>query len=157
VRVGYLALIIVALTAPGERDAGDAILGRWLTSEKDARIEIFKSDGKYCGKIAWAKVAVYPKGDSEAGKPKHDRNNPDATKREQPLIGLTLLNNFEYAGENSWTRGSLYNPESGKTYKARLSLSKEGALNVRGYLGVSLLGETTVWTRYNEPNKAGEN
>ncbi|MCX5768832.1 MAG: DUF2147 domain-containing protein [Candidatus Hydrogenedentes bacterium] len=146
--------ILLGMVAHADGTEANAIVGQWFTSEKDARIEIFKVNGKYNGKIVWTKEPTYPEDDPESGKPTHDRENPDVTKRGQPLLGLTLLANFEYAGGNSWTHGTLYNPEDGNTYKTRLSLTPEGTLKVRGYLGISLLGRTVVWTRYEEPVKA---
>jgi hypothetical protein len=95
----------------------------------------------------------YPKDDPEAGKPKHDRKNPDVAKRDQPMIGLRLLADFEYTGDNSWKHGTIYNPEKGKTYRANLSLAKDSSLKIHGYVGISLLGETTVWTRCDESAK----
>jgi uncharacterized protein (DUF2147 family) len=148
------ALVFLGMTAHAAGTEADAIVGQWFTSEKDARIEIFEVNGKYDGKIVWEKNSIYPAGDPECGKPKHDRENPDVAKRGQPLLGLTLLTGFEYAGGNSWTHGTLYNPEDGNTYKTRLSLTPEGTLKVRGYLGISLIGKTVVWTRYEEPVKA---
>lgn len=146
-------LVLVGKVVCGAEEGGDVIVGQWLTDEKDARIEIFKVDGKYSGKIVWVKDAVYARDDPEAGKPVHDRENPDPAKRDRSMIGLNLLDGFQYAGDKSWTKGTLYNPRNGKTYHANLTLSKDGALKVRGYVGVSLLGETTVWTRFEEPAK----
>jgi len=149
-----VALVLMGRVVYGGAEEGDAIVGQWLTSEKDARIEIFRTDGKYDGKIVWLKDPTYPKEDLEAGKPVHDRKNPDITKRDQPILGSTLLSNFEYVGDNHWKNGTIYNAENGKTYKAHLSLAKDGSLKVRGYWGISLLGETTIWTRFDDPAKA---
>ncbi len=143
-------LVIVTLLAGAARGAGDnadAVVGEWLTQRGDARIEIFKADGKYAGKVVWVAEPTYPEGDAEAGRPVHDRKNPDAAKRDRPMIGLTLLADFEYAGDDSWRHGTIYNPENGKTYRANLALAKDGSLKVRGFVGISLLGETTTWTR----------
>lgn len=147
------AAVLLGPLAHGDGTEADAICGQWFTSGQDARIEIFKVNGKYHGKVAWEKQSTYPEGDPEFGKTKHDRKNPDVTKRDQPLLGLTLLADFEYAGGNSWNHGTLYNPEDGNTYKTKLALTPEGTLKVRGYLGISLLGRTVVWTRCEEPVK----
>lgn len=149
-----VAPVLLGMVAHGDGTEADAIVGQWFTSEKDARIEIFRVNGRYNGKVVWEKESTYPEGDPESGKPTHDRKNPDVTKRGQPLLGLTLLADFEYAGGNSWTHGAVYNPEDGNTYRTRLSLTPEGTLKVRGYLGISLIGRTVVWTRYEEPVKA---
>jgi uncharacterized protein (DUF2147 family) len=135
-------------------DDADAIVDQWVTEKGEARFEIFKANGKYNGKIVWLKEPTYPAGDEEAGKPVRDRKNPDTSKRDRPIVGLQLLNDFTYAGRNTYTNGTIYNADDGKTYKARLTLKSPDKLHVRGYVGISLLGGTTVWTRYEKPKES---
>ena len=147
--LGVLVLHLVSYAA----DEADAIVGQWVTAKGEARFNIFKANGKYNGKIVWLKEPTYPATDEEAGKPIRDRNNPDKSKRDRPIIGLQLLNGFTYAGRNTWTNGTIYHAAEGNTYKARLTLKDPKKLHVRGYVGFSLLGVTTVWTRYEEPQE----
>jgi uncharacterized protein (DUF2147 family) len=121
--------------------------------EEKARIEIKEVKGKYEGRIVWLKEPTYPEGDKDAGKPKQDRNNPDSAKRNKPILGLRILKGFVASGANTWTRGTIYDPENGKTYKCKITLVNPNTLNVRGYIGISLVGRTNVWTRYHEPEK----
>lgn len=155
VQAKWFILVAVAavVLAPTTRatDPADAILGQWVSQEGDARFEFYKADGKYCGKVVWLKEPVYSAKDKEAGKPVRDRENPDESKRNEPLVGLTILKDFKYKGNNTWGEGSIYNPDNGKTYSARLRLDGENKLKVRGYIGVSLIGGTTTWTRYQPP------
>jgi uncharacterized protein (DUF2147 family) len=51
-------------------------------------------------------------------------------------------------GDNKYKEGFIYNPENGKDYHANLTLDGADKLKVRGYIGVSLFGETEVWIRY---------
>ncbi|MFL6653094.1 MAG: DUF2147 domain-containing protein [Sulfurifustaceae bacterium] len=132
----------------------DAILGVWTTAEGKSRVEISKKDGQYQGKIIALKEPLYPTDANDkqyvagrAGQPKVDRNNPDEKLRERPIVGLDLLSGFRYDGDDVWSGGTIYDPESGKTYKCKLTLVSPNELKVRGYVGVSLLGRTTVWTR----------
>jgi len=152
----WMALILLGKVVFGAGEPGDAIVGQWLTSEKGARIEIYRAEGNYYGKIVWTKDPTYSANDPEAGQPVRDRNNPDVAKRDQPILGLVLLRDFEYTGDHSWRYGTIYNPKNGKSYKARLFLNQEGSLDVRGYVGVSFLGKTTVWTRYKQIEEAKE-
>lgn len=151
-----LCLLFLACGAIGAAwaDEADGIAGQWLTEDSDARFEIYKEGGKYCGKIVWLQEPVYPQDDAEAGRPTHDRKNPDPAKRDQPIVGLQLLKDFEYKGDNAWAGGTIYNPENGKLYRARLRLDGKDKLKVRGFIGISLIGETTVWTRYEQPAEA---
>ena len=127
----------------------DDILGVWNNQEKDAKIEIQKCGDKYCGKIVWLKVPNYPEGSVEGipGTPKVDRNNPDKALRKLPIIGLQIVHDFSYAGENNWTDGRVYDPKNGRTYSGKLTLVSPTQLNLRGFIGISLIGRTAVWTK----------
>lgn len=118
----------------------DAILGKWYNTEKDAQIEIFKEAGKYHGKIVWLKEPT------ENGKPKLDKNNTDPSKRNQAIMGMKLLHGFEFKGQ-SWEEGNIYDPKNGKTYSCIIKRKSERLLEVRGYVGVSLIGRTVEWSR----------
>lgn len=152
-------LLLAMFMAPGNDVSNDkaeatAIVGQWLTSGKDARIEIFKENETYSGKIVWVKEPRYPKNDPEAGKPVRDRENPDTSKRDRPIVGLTLISGLQYVGDSEWRNGTIYNAQNGKTYRVNVSLTKDNRLNVHGYVGVPVLGLTTVWTRYTDTAKA---
>ncbi|MDH4265339.1 MAG: DUF2147 domain-containing protein [Deltaproteobacteria bacterium] len=127
----------------------DALLGKWWNQEKEAQIEIYSCDGKYCGKIIWLKEPNYPAKDPKGmgGQPKVDRENPDPAKRGQPILGLNLVGGFTYAGENLWEGGFIYDPREGKTYKCKMTLETPDHLKVRGFIGIALIGKTNNWTR----------
>jgi uncharacterized protein (DUF2147 family) len=127
----------------------DKILGLWDTPENDCKIEIFRCGNKYCGRIAWLKEPYYPADDDGgmAGKPIVDRENPNPDLRTRPLLGLQILEGFIYIGKNVWEKGIIYNPEVGKIYKCKLTLSAPNRLEVRGFIGIPLLGGTSIWTR----------
>jgi uncharacterized protein (DUF2147 family) len=143
-----LVLMIIATTS-SYAASGDDILGVWNNQEKDARIEIQKCGDQYCGKIVWLKVPNYPEGSDEGvpGTPKVDHNNPDKNLRNSPVIGLQIVHDFSYAGENKWAGGKVYDPKNGRTYSGKLTLVSPAQLNLRGFIGISLLGRTAVWTR----------
>jgi len=128
---------------------GDAVVGKWWNEEKDAQIEVYPCEGKYCGKIILLKEPNYPAGDPKgmAGKPKVDRENPDASQRERPTLGMNLVWGFTPAGENLWEGGFIYNPREGKTYKCKMTLENPDFLKVRGFIGISLIGKTNIWSR----------
>ncbi len=154
-RSAWIAAVLVSVLAgwafAGE---GDAVLGLWLTApdEEDgqARIEIYKAeDGTYSGKIVWLEKPVYPPDDEQgmAGQEKVDRENPDESLRTRPVLGLEMMDGFQYDGGNKWKKGTIYAPDDGKTYKCKMTLSDEGVLKVRGFIGISMLGRTEEWTR----------
>jgi uncharacterized protein (DUF2147 family) len=48
---------------------------------------------------------------------------------------------------NSYEDGTIYDPENGKTYSCTIEMVNANTLNVRGYIGISLIGRTDVWKR----------
>ena len=143
------ALLLALAIAPAAVAGPDDVLGKWLNGKKTAHVEIYKAEGKYYGRIVWLKEPVYPTDDKKgmAGKTKVDRENPDAAKRSQPIMGLVMLRDFVFAKDNLWEEGFIYDPENGKTYKCKMTLTSPDVLDVRGFIGFSLIGRTDTWTR----------
>jgi uncharacterized protein (DUF2147 family) len=120
--------------------AQNKIEGYWLNDNKEAKIQIYKAnDGKYYGKIVWLKEPL------KNGKPKVDEKNSIKTLQSQPLLGLVILKGLSEE-DNSYTSGTIYDPDNGKTYDCKMSLQGK-KLAIRGYIGFSLFGRTTVWER----------
>jgi len=143
-------LIILVLFASLAIAGGeDSVLGLWNTPEKDSKIEIFKCGDKYCGRIAWLEEPNYPADDDGgmAGRPIVDRRNPNPHFRTRPLLGLQIMEGFTYVGKNIWAKGTIYSPRVGKNYKCQMTLSAPDHLEVRGFIGIPLLGGTSIWTR----------
>ncbi len=134
----------------------DAILGLWATERNEAGqayILISKKNGIYQGEIVWLEQ---PYGDGKGGgRPKVDRNNPAPSLRDRPLLGLRVAKGFRYAGGRVWTNGMIYDPDTGRTYRSRMYLTKLGTLKVRGYVGFPLLGNTTKLARPAEARQTG--
>jgi uncharacterized protein (DUF2147 family) len=146
----FIVFTSVLLAAAFAFAAGkDDILGLWNTEKKDAKIKIYKCGTKYCGKIAWLKEAAYPAGSKEGvpGTPILDHNNPNPELRKKPLIGSPILIDFVFADHDLWKNGKIYNADNGKRYSGRLTLISPDRLNVRGFIGISLIGGSTTWTR----------
>jgi uncharacterized protein (DUF2147 family) len=132
---------LISFVAHSQNKADD-IIGTWLTGGKEpAKIQIYKSGEKFYGKIIWLKNP------SENGKQRTDVNNPDKLKRSNSIIGLVMLTGFKFDGDEEWKGGDIYDPESGKTYSCYMWLKDKNTLKVRGYIGISLVGRTEIWTR----------
>ena len=148
IHVIVLALFLAAGSFAFAEDVnGDALLGKWLTEEGKGQVEVVKEGDTYTGKIVWLQEPNYVEGEEDAGTPRRDKNNPDASKRDQPIIGLVVLRDFQYVGDHSWKKGTIYDPETGKTYKCNITLKEDGTLKVRGFIGVSVVGRNSLWTR----------
>ena len=68
-------------------------------------------------------------------------------RRGQPIRGMIILWDLEAGDPGEWIGGRILDPTRGKVYRARLRLQEDGRLEVRGYLGISLLGRSQVWQR----------
>ncbi|MCK9481676.1 MAG: DUF2147 domain-containing protein [Bacteroidia bacterium] len=118
------------------------IEGKWKTIDDETGkaksiVEIYKkSDGKYYGKIVELLI-----------KPKHDKCvECSGSKKNQPLIGLEIVEGLVKKG-NEWVDGNITDPKTGKTYSCEAKINKKGNLEIRGYIGFSLLGRTQTWIR----------
>ena len=119
----------------------DAVVGKWLSATGEGQIEIYKRADKYFGKLSWIKDP-----NDEKGKPKVDAKNPNPSLRNKPVLGLELLKDFVFE-DGKWTDGTIYDPQTGKTYSCNLTLKENGQLNIRGYIGISLIGRSETWKR----------
>lgn len=140
--------VLMFMTIVYAADSND-ILGTWLDEDQDARIEMYACGTKYCGKIVWLREPTYPAGSKEGppGMPLLDHNNPDPDKRKYPLLGLRILYDFEFAGADVWNDGKIYDPDSGKTFNGKIRLLSPHQLELRGFMGISVFGSTTIWTK----------
>ncbi len=136
-----VVFFLVAVPNLCAQDA-NAILGEWYTEESKAKVEIYACESSYCGKIVWLKEPKNPDGTN-----KRDANNPDEDLRSRTIIGTNILTGLQYDGDDEWEDGEIYDPESGKTYSCRLELEDQNTLEVRGFVGLSLLGRSQTWTR----------
>ncbi|MBC9934149.1 DUF2147 domain-containing protein [Chitinophaga qingshengii] len=134
-----MGLCIASLT--GFAQSANSINGQWLNPEKDGKIEIYESSGKYYGKLVWMKDPL----EADGKTPRKDGKNKDAARRGRPLMNQVILTGFKFEN-GKWIDGEVYDPKSGKTYNSVMSLKGE-KLEVRGYVGTPLLGRTAVFTR----------
>ncbi|CAN5385485.1 DUF2147 domain-containing protein [soil metagenome] len=139
IRVALLLLAVFSVTLAKAQT--DPIEGLWYNDIKSAKIMITKSsDGKFNGKVVWLKEPL------KNGKPKVDELNADEKLRTRPRLGLPVLQGFVKDGDNKYTDGKIYDPNNGKTYSCNITY-KGKTLAIRGYIGISLFGRTTTWSR----------
>lgn len=116
------------------------IEGRWKTIDDETGkeksvVEIYKKGDKYYGKIV--QLLQKPQ-NNNCVKCTDDRKN-------KPLIGMEVIRGLVKDG-NDFTNGTITDPAKGKTYKCTVTRSGD-KLNVRGYIGFSMIGRTQTWHR----------
>jgi uncharacterized protein (DUF2147 family) len=143
----FLATVLLTATTAIGAASGD-ILGSWKTDGGDSRLELFRCGEKICGKIVWLKHPNYISSkDGPVGKTKVDRKNPVPALRNRPILGLQVMKGLTAKGNNRWGNGTCYDPETGKSYKCKMRLASPDRLELRGYIGVSLIGRNFALTR----------
>ncbi len=114
--------------------------GVWLTPAGNSHIEIQLCGEKLCGKLVW-----FTEPRNADGSPKVDEKNKNEALRTRPLLGLELMSGFTETGDGKWTKGRIYNPEDGQTYRSKLEMKDRNTLNVSGCVLVFCKAQT--WTR----------
>jgi uncharacterized protein (DUF2147 family) len=120
-------------------------VGLWKTIDDEtgkpkSLVRITEQNGVYQGKVE----KLFREADQDQN-PKCDKC--DGANKDQPIIGMTILFNLKKDGDD-YSGGQILDPAKGKLYKSKLSLIENNKkLNVRGYIGFSLLGRTQTWVR----------
>jgi len=113
-------------------DESEKIVGVWFTDDKSSKIQIYRTDNQYFGKIIWLS----------------SKENQEELKI-KPKIGYQIFKKFTFERKNVWSGGQVSDPRSGMTVSGKMTLKNENTLNVRGYLGTPAFGKTVVLLRAN--------
>ena len=135
-------LLLNFAVEPVASGVADSLLGKWYTSGKKAIFDFYKVGEEYRARlIPLARPNMI------------DKRNPVDSLKTRRISGTTTIWNLTYNPQKRrWEGGRVYNPENGKTYFCHCRLLKGGDnLQFRGYLVVSALGQSKIWTR-----KSGE-
>lgn len=122
---------VFAIHAPAY--AAAPVSGTWLTDGGKGHVEIGACGAQLCGRIT--KLIADTNG------PPNDRNNPDPKLRNRPLLGLSILSGFREAGDR-W-KGTIYDPERGKSFRSEMFRNKDGTLTVKGC--IAFLCQSQLW------------
>jgi uncharacterized protein (DUF2147 family) len=117
--------------------AGASPFGIWMTDDRSALVRISQCGQSLCGDV----VKVLAAG---PGVPRTDVHNPNSALRNRALQGLTILGGFRGSG-TSWTDGHIYDPNTGRTYRSKLTINRDGTLGVSGC--ILFVCQTRRWAR----------
>lgn len=144
IHASLIAVTLAASVAAPAR-AQESPAGLWksiddASGKPTALIRITENGGELQGKIE--KLFRTPQEDQ----------NPKCVqctdaRKDQPIVGMTILSGLKKDGD-TYDGGEILDPKNGKVYKSKLSLREGGKkLEVRGYIGVPMLGRSQIWLR----------
>ena len=141
-RLNHLILQILLLSLlpclqADETGIDSRLAGLFWSPDKDAKIQFYSRGTEICAKIVWLEH------------PGKDINNPDPARKERNLQGLEIFRGFKPSEGDSWIDGTVYDPDSGSTYRGKMWLTPEhnGRIGLRGYIGFRLFGRTEYLER----------
>lgn len=137
----FALLCLLQLTAWAQNTP----LGRWrsiddATGKPKAVIEVFQAgNGTLSAKI----VQLIDTSDG----PNPLCDDCSGTRHNKPILGMTIAWGLKPQGKG-WGGGRILDPENGKEYSVKMTPIASGRkLEIRGFLGVALLGRTQTWLR----------
>lgn len=145
-RVLPLAVALAAmLSLPAAWAADASPVGLWkniddVSGKPKALIRISENRGELEGRI------------EKLFRPADEDQNPKCVKcegvlKDQPVLGMVFMSGLKKSGDE-YTGGEILDPDNGKVYKSKLTLVDGGKkVNVRGYIGIPMLGRSQVWVR----------
>ena len=121
--------------------AEDVPLGTWKTiddktGQAKSLVEISEHGGEFRGKV----IKLFQNPEALCQK-------CDGERKDKPVLGMTIMWGVKKDGD-TYSGGRIYDPKEGKEYSVKFKPIAEGKkLEVRGFMGVALLGRTQTWER----------
>lgn len=139
-----LAILMVMLAGGALADTSSPA-GVWKSIDDETKrersiIRITEVNGEFKGVVE--KLFDQPGDD-----PAHLCKKCKGERKDKPIVGMTILWGLKKDGD-TWAGGEILDPHNGKTYRCKMTLSDDGkSLNVRGFIGISLIGRSQTWLR----------
>jgi len=137
-----LLLVFIGSSSFNTARPGYQLVGIWESEQKNLLIEMFENGGEYFGRMIYFKCST-----DEIMRTRKDIENPDKDLTERHLLGLMLVTDLAYQGDNVWDEGKIYDPNSGRTFEARIQLTGPQSATVRGYWKYRWIGRSMVFHR----------
>jgi uncharacterized protein (DUF2147 family) len=129
----FAAAGLLLATAAYAQTAEDAF-GVWLNPENKSHTEFYKCGDGLCAKIV-----------KNVDGQKTDDQNPDASKKTRPIVGLVIMQGAKKTGANKWA-GTLYNRADGKSYSGTLTVKSKDSVELSGCVA-AVFCKTTAFSR----------
>lgn len=144
-RFFFLFLLVIQSFNSITQHNADAITGRWMSTENNVEVEVYRTGNEFRAKIIWFDDS------DDKSRPMNERldtENPDKALRSQKVLGLNVLHGLFYnSKKNVWEDGRIYDASSGRTWNASVWLEDDGSLKVRGFWHFQFLGKNLFFKR----------
>lgn len=127
--------------AMAQQPPEDAVIGAWEADDGSVKLDLFKSGQEFQAHLLYGNEVM----EADNTTFKKDSKNPDPALRSRSLEQITFITGLHWE-DGEWSGGSLYDGSSGSTYRCTIKLDG-GKMLLRGYLGISLLGQTRAFHR----------
>jgi uncharacterized protein (DUF2147 family) len=74
------------------------------------------------------------------------RDKCSGDNKNQLILSMVIMRDFHPDGDD-WVGGTVLDPENGKVYQGKIWAEGKDKLNMRGFIGIPLLGRTATWVR----------
>ena len=112
-------------SVPKPTNEEDAICGVWYTNNNNSKVEIFRKNGMYFGKLIWLK-------------------DPGKSGYANKMVILEMTYNQT---RHVWENGTLYYPVRDARYQGVIELPDKDTLSIRVFKGTPFFGKTVIWIR----------
>jgi uncharacterized protein (DUF2147 family) len=134
VRALLLLGIGLLFGVPAHAANPNAVIGTWWTQDHDGVIRIQACPSGLCGQVVGI-TTFRPDGSAPL-----DVNG-------QSRCQLQIIPDGRPGDSGTWD-SHITDPDDGKTYTTELRVGADGRLQMRGYIGIPLLGRTVYWTPF---------
>jgi len=148
-KINLIIASLLALTIAGISQTvlaqADPVVGTWKTiDDKTGQAKSLVKIDIVNGELQGTVIQTFP---SPGEAPiTHCTLCSDARKN-QPIMGMKIMSGLKQDKTGYWSGGEILDPKEGKIYKVKLSTDDGKKLDVRGYIGIALIGRTQTWQK----------
>jgi uncharacterized protein (DUF2147 family) len=143
--ISYIALSISIFVSCANAQSNDPVLGVWKTidektNQPSSLIRLEEKNGELIGVV----TELIP----TPGEVLVTHCNLCKDERKgKPIIGMIIMKGLKRGAPGNGSGGEILDPEEGEIYKVKITMVNDKTLEVRGYIGIPLLGRTQIWIR----------
>jgi len=141
----YMVMSISIFSSYGNAQSNDPVLGVWKTidektNQPSSLIRLEEKNGELIGVVT---ELIPTPGEALIT---HCNLCKDERKG-KPIVGMIIMKGLKRGAPGNWSGGEILDPEEGEIYKVKIAMVNDKTLEVRGYIGIPLLGRTQIWVR----------